>query len=254
VLGIQALHDVGIMHRDIKPANILVDKDGNLKLTDYGLSELKKDLGAEGKFSKKGSLNFMAPEIFKPETKELTYGVDWYALGILVFDIIKERLPFSGETPQEVISQILNPSIKWDYEEELEDETYCFTPELKDLIKQLLEPNPEKRIGANSGAEEIKNHPYFKKSNPKNWTWVEEKKYYVYKPELVCNIKEYQNSDQKFKNMRDFIDEEFKDLLYSNEGLEKDKKRKINQIASKVEMLKHETLHLKNKSISKQIK
>jgi serine/threonine protein kinase len=240
------------MHRDIKPANILVDKDGNLKLTDYGLSELKKDIGADGNFRKTGSLNFMAPEIFKSETKKLTYGVDWYALGVLIFDIIKGRLPFTGQTPQEVVDKILGPHIIWDFDEELEDEDYCFSPELRDLVEKMLDPNPETRIGAQNGAEEIKQHPYFTKANPKNWSWVEEKKYYVYRPELVCDLKQYENGTYNFKNMKDFIDEEFKELLFSKER--DDEKKKINRIASKVEMLKFETLHLKNKAISKNIK
>lgn len=254
VLGIEHLHNAGIMHRDIKPANILVDKDGNLKLTDYGLSELKHDLCKQGsKFSKTGSLNYMAPEIFKEETKELTFGVDWYALGVLIFDIIKERLPFYGDTPDEVLDQILDPHIVWDYPSELEDSAYCFSPELKDLVLKLLEPDPEKRI---KSAEEIKSHPYFNQERPKNWQWVQEKKYYVYKPDLVCDLEKYTHKHLKFKNMKDFIDEEFKELLFSMEMVENMKRRKgrINEIASKVEMLKHETLHHKNRQISKKIK
>lgn len=253
VLGIEHLHKAGIMHRDIKPANILVDKVGNLKLTDYGLSELKKDLCKQGKkFSKTGSLNFMAPEIFEEETKELTFGVDWYALGILIFDIIKERLPFHGESVDEVVDQILSHKIVWDYPEELEDSDYCFSPELKDLVQKLLEPDPEKRINS---AEQIKAHPYFTKSHPKNWEKVKEKKYYVYRPDMVCDLSRY-SKKQQFKNMKDFIDEEFKEVLFSIEKQEtkKSKVRKINEIASKVEMLKHETLHYKNKEIGQKIK
>lgn len=206
VLGIEALHEIGIMHRDIKPANILVDKEGNLKLTDYGLSELKKNVSVQGLFSKKGSLNFMAPEIFLPSTHELSFGVDWYALGVLIFDIIKERLPIDGDTPEETVYNILHPKIVWDEPEELEDEDYCFSPELKDLVQRLIEPDPKLRLGSKDGASEIKNHPYFTQKNPKNWAMVKNKQYYVYKPVKEFNSKKYISGNLALKNMKDFIE------------------------------------------------
>ena len=108
VLGINDLHSKGIIHRDIKPANILIGEGGHLKLTDYGLSEIK------GKMDRtiKGSLNYMAPETFIDG--EIGFEVDWYALGVLAFFLIKERFPFHAETKDELISLIFKHEVVWE--------------------------------------------------------------------------------------------------------------------------------------------
>lgn len=112
VLGLKHLHQQGIIHRDIKPGNILVDKDGHLMLTDYGLSDLEKQSNKTG-LEAKGSLNFMAPENFI-DGEDIGQEVDWWAVAILAFFLIKERYPFEGETKEDMVKNILKNEIRWD--------------------------------------------------------------------------------------------------------------------------------------------
>lgn len=252
VLGIEALHDAGIIHRDIKPENILVDSAGNLKLTDYGLSELKEEMDKKRRFRIRGSLNFMAPEIFDENNKEIGFEIDWYALGILIFDLIKERLPFLGKTREEVIEKIKKHEIVWDEPGE-EEEWFRFTDDLKSLVEGLLEKNPEKRLGKN-GSEEIKNHPFFKGKSGINWEKAEKKQYYVYPPHLMFDIKKYEENHEEINEvmlMKDFVEREFKEDLYDYQCV----KEKIQSLArSKFDMFKVETLVIRNKQIAIEVK
>lgn len=92
MFGVEILHGYGIIYRELKPENILVTNDGHVKLTDYGLSKmLLEDRTSTATFV--GALEYMAPEVVKGN-----YGkeVDLWSLGILVFELIFERNPFSG--------------------------------------------------------------------------------------------------------------------------------------------------------------
>ena len=298
VLGIQDLHNEGIIHRDIKPNNILVDELGNLKLTDYGLSDLKSKIGNGKGFRIKGSLNFMAPEIFDPNNKEIGFGVDWYALGVLIFDIIKERLPFVGETMSEVVDSIRKDPIIWEYEEEKGFSDFEFSAELKDLVARLLERDPKKRLGSSNGAEEIKKHPYFNRAgNVLDWQKVRKRRYYVYRPSLVVDLEQYKQDEGAQpgllpgkgnslgmgsraenkgrrrstirsalsagvgvsgrvglgRSMKDFVDNEFRDLLddHGNSQIV----QKIQSIlgGDKFNMYNYDTLFSKNKVIGREI-
>lgn len=112
VLGLSDLHNAGIVHRDIKPQNILLDKLGHLKITDYGLSDVK---GLSKPQEAKGSLNYMAPENFL----DLDVGkeADWWAVGVLAFFLVKERYPFDGKTPDEMVKTILKYKIVWELDD-----------------------------------------------------------------------------------------------------------------------------------------
>lgn len=256
VLGIEALHEVGIIHRDIKPENILVDQDGNLKLTDYGLSELKDRMSEKERFRIKGSLNFMAPEIFDFGRKEISYEIDWYALGVLVFDLVKERLPFNGKTVDDLVEKIKKNEIVWDEPGEEED-YFQFSTELRSLVEGLLEKDPNKRLGKN-GADEIKNHEFFKGKDGIKWNSVQDKKYYVYRPHLVFDILKYEEKKNQTKtgvkeeiNMSKFVEIEFKEDLYEFHKV----KNKFECLArSKFDMFKVETLVSRNRDVALAVK
>jgi serine/threonine protein kinase len=245
ILGLEALHEAGIVHRDIKPGNILVGKDGYLKLTDYGLSDLKKTLD-EQKLRPKGSVKYMAPENFLRD-KEIGYEVDWFALGVVAFNLIKERFPYDGTTVDEVVLKIVGNDIDWEQPGE-EEEWYQFSPELKDLIQKLLEKDPKKRLGHN-GAEEIKNHPYFKTACPVIWENLKKKKYYMYPVEDVVSLERFKKEGVKYENMKDYVEREFKEVLY-NDQIEKEI---LTLKKSKFELLKIDTLCFRNDEVGKSI-
>lgn len=113
ILGIEDLHDNGVIHRDIKPANVLIDEEGHLKLTDFGLSEFTTKIGTEkndGNYIK-GSANYIAPEVI--EGGEVSFEVDWWALGIMAYLMVETKFPFDGESIEEVFENIKKGEIDW---------------------------------------------------------------------------------------------------------------------------------------------
>lgn len=116
VLGIEALHDGGIIHRDIKPANILLDEGGHIKITDFGLSEFRNKIGGYQQVQEedvliKGSAQYLAPEVVKGD--EVSFEIDWWAMGVMAYLFINDEFPFDGETQSEVHEAILAGNIKW---------------------------------------------------------------------------------------------------------------------------------------------
>ena len=140
-------------YRDLKPDNMLVTVDGHIKLTDFGLSFV----GAEVLGIHEGNRVVGTPDYIAPEALMGTgYGpsVDWWALGIVLFELLVGFPPFNDESPTHIFQNILKKEICWPLPpEEL-------SPEAKDLIEQLLTTERTERLGAN-GAGEVKKHPFF---------------------------------------------------------------------------------------------
>src|SRR3954469_6930983 len=101
--GVAYLHDHGIVHRDLKPGNIFEDS-GFVKIGDYGLSKFISTSRRSGQTESVGTFHYMAPEIGKG-----VYGkeIDIYALGIVLFEMVTGRVPFEGESSQEIIMKHL---------------------------------------------------------------------------------------------------------------------------------------------------
>jgi serine/threonine protein kinase len=92
-LAIQYLHDEGIIYRDVKPENILIDAEGHIKLTDFGLSKEGMNENFDGKTeSFCGTTEYLAPEIIKD--KKYGFSVDWYSLGLVLYEMISGVNPF----------------------------------------------------------------------------------------------------------------------------------------------------------------
>jgi len=144
VLMLEYLHNNNVVYRDLKLENILLDREGHIKLVDFGFA---KQLGKrERTLSMCGSPEFIAPEVING----IGYNqvVDWWSFGVTVFELLTGRLPFTGST-FEVFEKIQRP-------EEVVYPNYL-SKEAIDLLKNLLEPNPEKRyMSAN-----VKKHPWF---------------------------------------------------------------------------------------------
>ena len=131
VLAIQYLHEEGIVYRDLKPENILIDYEGHVKLTDFGLSKEGLDETNGQTESFVGTTEYLAPEIIKE--KAYGYSVDWYSLGLVLYEMISGSNPFkTGEDLPFVdqMNRILLMEFKYGK---------SFSPTATDLCKKLLE-------------------------------------------------------------------------------------------------------------------
>lgn len=160
VKALEYLHTNGIIHRDLKPDNILVSASGTLKLTDFGLSYLgvvdrrnatSKDNIVESN-SLVGTPDYVAPEIVL--NMPHSFQVDWWSLGIIVYELVRGLPPFHQDTVANTRRQILTG--KYDPLTPEEDDV---SPECIDFVSKLLVDNPKLRLGAN-GPQEVLNHPW----------------------------------------------------------------------------------------------
>uniref|UniRef100_A0A673BFA4 non-specific serine/threonine protein kinase n=1 Tax=Sphaeramia orbicularis TaxID=375764 RepID=A0A673BFA4_9TELE len=166
VLALEYLHNYGIVHRDLKPDNLLITSMGHIKLTDFGLSKiglmsLTTNL-YEGHIEKDtrefldkqvcGTPEYIAPEVILRQG----YGkpVDWWAMGVILYEFLVGCAPFFGDTPEELFGQVISDEIIWPEEDE------ALPLEAQDLISKLLRQNPLERLGTGS-AFEVKQHPFF---------------------------------------------------------------------------------------------
>uniref|UniRef100_A0A8C0V3W2 non-specific serine/threonine protein kinase n=1 Tax=Cyanistes caeruleus TaxID=156563 RepID=A0A8C0V3W2_CYACU len=167
VLALEYLHNYGIVHRDLKPDNLLITSMGHIKLTDFGLSKiglmsLTTNL-YEGHIEKDtrefldkqvcGTPEYIAPEVILRQG----YGkpVDWWAMGIILYEFLVGCVPFFGDTPEELFGQVISDEIAWPEGDD------ALPPDAQDLISKLLRQNPLERMGTGS-AFEVKQHRFFK--------------------------------------------------------------------------------------------
>nr|XP_024217169.1 microtubule-associated serine/threonine-protein kinase 2 [Halyomorpha halys] len=167
VLAVEYLHSYGIVHRDLKPDNLLITALGHIKLTDFGLSKMGLMSLATNlyevyidrdtrQFSDKqvsGTPEYIAPEVILGQG----YGkpIDWWSMGIILYEFLVGCVPFFGETPEELFAHTVNDDIEWP-----DDDDWPVQEEAKDIISSLLQQNPRDRLGT-GGPHEVKEHPYF---------------------------------------------------------------------------------------------
>ncbi|XP_032102216.1 rhodopsin kinase GRK1 [Sapajus apella] len=158
ICGLEHLHQRRIVYRDLKPENVLLDNDGNVRISDLGLAvEL-----LEGQSKTKGyagTPGFMAPELLRGE--EYDFSVDYFALGVTLYEMIVARGPFRarGEKVEnkELKQRILEEPVKYPDK---------FSQASKDFCEALLEKDPEKRLGfQDQTCDRLRAHPLFKDIN-----------------------------------------------------------------------------------------
>ena len=150
ILAIEFLHNNNMIYRDLKPENILIGIDGHIKLTDFGLSKMVDSL-EDKSYTVCGTLQYIAPEIIKGEG--YNNSVDWWSLGIIIFEMFTGKLPFKFKYDAQYSLDIYKKKII--YPSWIEENA-------KDLIANLLSIDPNKRLGNGiNGADNIKKHPFF---------------------------------------------------------------------------------------------
>jgi len=157
--GLNAAHELGIIHRDIKPQNILMGKDKRVRICDFGLVKLKRDLALTQVGSTLGTVAYMSPE--QAGGEEVDHRTDIWALGVVSYEMLTGKLPFQGDHEAAIIYEILNAepkAIQW-FRSDVPDHVVTLVSQLlekdpvhrlsstKEIIQRLQEPLPERTPG-----------------------------------------------------------------------------------------------------------
>ena len=214
ILAIESIHKLDCIHRDIKPDNILIDSNGHIKVSDFGLAKVsekifenQKDesfninkLSHKKNYSCVGTAYYVAPEVLNK--KGYNQNIDWWSVGVIFFEMLVGYAPFCSKETTEVCYKILH----WEKYLEIPKKVKI-SKEAEDLIRKLIN-NSNERLGKN-GVDEIKKHPFF---NDIDWDNIKN-----LKPPFIPQL----NSDYDTKYFEIFPE---KEPFYP--PLNKNKKRK----------------------------
>nr|AML77471.1 putative LOV domain-containing protein [Lobelia siphilitica] len=182
IVALEYLHCQGIIYRDLKPENVLIQSTGHVALTDFDLScltsckpQLLLPAASEKKMHQKGQQNpifmaepmrasnsfvgteeYIAPEIITGAGH--TSAVDWWALGVLLYEMLYGYTPFRGKTRQRTFANVLHKDLKF-------PGSIAVSLSAKQLMYRLLHRDPKNRLGSREGAYEVKRHPFFRGIN-----------------------------------------------------------------------------------------
>lgn len=184
VLGLQYLHENNIIYRDLKLDNLLLDTEGYVKIADFGLCKEGMGWGDKtGTFC--GTPEFLAPEVLTETT--YTRAVDWWGLGVLIFEMLVGESPFPGEDEGEVFDSIVNDEVR--YPRTLSLEAIA-------LMRRLLRKNPERRLGSSErDAEDVKKQAFFRHVN---WEQLLLRKIKPPFVPTINNLEDVSNFDSEF--------------------------------------------------------
>lgn len=151
VLGLQFLHEHKIVYRDLKLDNLLLDTEGFVKIADFGLC--KEGMGYADRTSTFcGTPEFLAPEVLTDTS--YTRAVDWWGLGVLIYEMLVGESPFPGDDEEEVFDSIVNDEVRY---------PRFLSTEAIGIMRRLLRRNPDRRLGSSErDAEDVKKQPFFR--------------------------------------------------------------------------------------------
>lgn len=187
ILALQHLHDHDIVYRDLKPENILLDANGHIALCDFGLSKANLSQNdTTNTFC--GTTEYLAPEVLLDE-QGYTKMVDFWSLGVLVFEMCCGWSPFYAEDTQQMYKNIAFGKVRFPRD--------ALSTEGRNFVKGLLNRNPKHRLGANGDAKELMAHPFF---SDVDWEALGRKQVIPpFKPKLQSDL-DTSNFDPEFTN------------------------------------------------------
>lgn len=160
-MAVGYLHSKGIMHRDLKLENILVDETGYLKIIDYGLAKTLQENQTSKTFC--GTPEYLAPEMVLHQGHD--FSVDWWALGILIYEMLIGVTPFYNKERKLLLLKIRQSKVVFPDKRKYKIE---YSEDFVDLVLKLLNKDKKDRLGSANDAEEILKHPFFASLNLKD--------------------------------------------------------------------------------------
>ncbi|KAI8927672.1 kinase-like domain-containing protein, partial [Entophlyctis helioformis] len=156
IVALEVIHKYNYIHRDIKPENWLIDSTGHVKLADFGSCIRISETARVTSHETVGTPDYISPEILRAHEGSANYGqsVDWWSLGIILYELLFDEVPFYSESLVETYGKIMDHEVYFAFPEDAD-----ITPACRDLIQKLI-CNQDVRLGKN-GIEELKSHPWF---------------------------------------------------------------------------------------------
>ena len=152
ILGLEYIHSKKVIHRDIKPENLVLDENGYVRITDFGIAKVFSSKNAN---ETSGTPGYMSPEVMKGQNH--TKAVDYFALGVIGYELMLGKRPYTGKSRKEIKEQMMAKQAMIKIEE-IPD---FWSEDAVDFINRLLMRKPEKRLGYKN-IDELKSHPWLK--------------------------------------------------------------------------------------------
>ncbi|XP_051931530.1 protein kinase C delta type-like [Hippocampus zosterae] len=197
IVGLQFLHSKGIIYRDLKLDNVMLDKDGHIKIADFGMC--KENVFGDARASTFcGTPDYIAPEILLGQ--KYTFSVDWWSFGVLVYEMLIGQSPFQGDDEDELFESIRSDTPQY---------PRWIPKEARKLLELLLERDPTRRLGV---VGDIRAQPFFKSVN---WRALERREVEPpFKPK-VKSPSDYSNFDREFLSEKPRLSHVDKNLIDS---------------------------------------
>ena len=152
ILSLEYIHTNNILHRDLKPENLVLDSNGYLRLTDFGIAKVYRK---ENNRDTSGTPGYMAPEVMNGQNH--TIAVDYFALGVIGYELMMRKRPYLGKNRKEIKEKIMSQQVQ--VKKNMVPQGWSV--ESADFVNRLLQRKPANRLGLR-GPTEVKEHPWFK--------------------------------------------------------------------------------------------
>ena len=215
LVGLEYIHGEKILHRDIKPENLVFDSHGYLRITDFGIA---KKYTVNNKKDTSGTVGYLAPEVLCNENHN--YSIDYYAIGIIAYELAYGHRPYIGKTKHEVKQLILTKQAHLEYDD-LPD---GYQDEAADFINKLIQRKPKNRLGKDS-INEVINHPWLRSLD---WAKIKNKSlraYYIPKEgdnydKKYC-LQKNKMGEETIERYKEIISDPNYDIIFRNFDCEK---------------------------------